>query len=69
MSNKPDPRQSRNDMSDEEVDHTPLPVGVYRGQTPSQVAEHDPAYLIHMAETCSWKVASDVLIRTCMESR
>jgi hypothetical protein len=59
--------QSRNHLSDEELDHTPLPSGQYKGQTPSQVAEHDPEYLVWMAENMQWKVASDLLIRSCKE--
>lgn len=54
-------------MSDEELDHTPLPTGKYKGQTPSQIAEHDPQYIVWMAENFTEKKVSDVLARTCEE--
>jgi len=62
--NKPDPRG----MSDEELDHTPMDFGQYKGQTPSQVSEHDPAYLVWCADRFdNRKVASDILIQACRE--
>lgn len=62
---KQDERKARNAMSDEELDHAPLPVGQYKGQTPSQIAEHDPGYLLYLAQKADWKVASEVLLRDC----
>lgn len=53
--------------SDEELDHTPLPRGQYQGQTPSQVAEHDPAYIVWLSENWNDKMVSDLLVRACME--
>lgn len=54
-------------VSDEELDHTPLKDGRYKGQTPSQVAEHDPEYIIWLSETFTEKMVSDVLVRSCLE--
>jgi len=54
-------------MSDEELDHTPLKQGKYKGQTPSQIAEHDPQYIVWMGEHFTEKLVSDVLARTCQE--
>jgi hypothetical protein len=51
--------------SPEELDHTPLTIGQYKGQTPSQIAEHDPAYLVWLAERKSERIASDLLINDC----
>lgn len=56
-----------NGMSDEEMDHTPLKFGQYKGQTPSQIAEHDPSYIVWLAENHKNQVASDVLVRACKE--
>lgn len=53
--------------SDEELDHTPLKQGKYKGQTPSQVAEHDPGYIVWMSEHFTEKLVSDLLARTCLE--
>jgi hypothetical protein len=55
------------EVSDEELDHTPLRDGKYKGQTPSQVAEHDPSYIVWLSENYDRAVVSDVLARTCME--
>lgn len=60
-----DPLTPRQGMSDEEVDHSPMPVGRYKGQTPSQIAEHDPWYLVTLAKNVNWKVASDTLLNDC----
>lgn len=54
-------------MSDEELDHTPMKEGKYKGQTPSQIAEHDPQYIVWMSEHFTDKKVSDVLVRACME--
>lgn len=54
-------------LSDEELDHTPLKFGQYKGQTPSQIAEHDPSYLIWVAENHAHHVVSDALVRSCQE--
>lgn len=53
-------------MSAEEMDHTPVSFGQYKGQTPSQIAEHDPGYIVWLSENRD-NVVSDVLARTCME--
>ena len=31
-----------------DLDHTPLTFGRYRGQTPDEVSEHDPSYVVWM---------------------
>jgi hypothetical protein len=49
----------------EELDHTPLTIGQYKGQTPSQIAEHDPSYLVWLAENHHAQIASDVLLNDC----
>lgn len=54
-------------MSDEELDHTPVNFGQYKGQTPSQIAEHDPGYLVYMASNKSEKFVSDTLVNDCIK--
>lgn len=54
-------------ISDEELDHTPLRQGKYVGQSPSQIAEHDPEYIVWMACNFKEKIVSDLLVRTCQE--
>jgi hypothetical protein len=51
--------------SDEELDHSPLTFGKYKGQTPSQIAEHDPRWLLYIASEKSEKICSDLLLRDC----
>jgi hypothetical protein len=51
--------------SDEEYDHTPLDFGKYKGQTPSQVAEHDPGWIVYIAGVRNIKFASETLINDC----
>jgi uncharacterized protein CbrC (UPF0167 family) len=58
---------SSSPLSDEELDHTPLNKGKYQGQTPSQVAEHDPGYIVWASENWDHKICSDVLARTCLD--
>lgn len=53
--------------SEEELDHTPMKQGKYRGQTPSQIAEHDPGYIVWLSEHFTEKLVSDLLARTCLE--
>lgn len=38
-------------QADIDLDHTPLTFGRYRGQTPDEVSEHDPKYLVWMYDT------------------
>lgn len=59
--------QNRRGMSDEELDHTPLQFGKYKGQTPSQIAEHDPRYLIWLAGESDMPIASDLLVADCQQ--
>lgn len=53
--------------SPEELDHTSLTFGQYKGQTPSQIAEHDPQYIVWLSENMDRPCVSDVLARTCAE--
>ncbi len=50
------------------VDHRPLAFGVYKGCTPSQIAETDPGYvdwLWREVKRDGHKVVSEVLARDC----
>lgn len=31
-----------------DLDHTPVTFGKYRGQTPDEISEHDPSYVVWM---------------------
>lgn len=53
-------------MTGEELDHAPMKFGKYKGQSPSQIAEHDPQWLVWLAGERSEPVASNALIRTCV---
>lgn len=54
-------------LSEEEMDHSPLSWGKYKGQTPSQIAEHDASYLVYMATQKSEPFISKALLRDCMK--
>ena len=54
-------------LSSEEMDHSPLGFGQYKGQTPSQIAEHDPSYIVWLSETMDMQCVSNTLARDCME--
>lgn len=54
-------------ISDEELDHAPMTFGKYKGQSPSQIAEHDPQYLYWLASETNKKFASELLIRDCAD--
>lgn len=55
-----------------DLDHTPLTFGRYKGRTPDQVAEEDPAYIVWMFKkvttlpTCS-KLLADACEPECRE--
>lgn len=52
--------------SPEELDHTPLTFGKYKGMTPSEVAEIEPTYLRWMYEEVKNKpTCSELLYRDC----
>lgn len=56
----------------EKLDHTPLVFGKHKGKTPSEVAEHDPSYIVWLYDT--WadqrrpQLVSKVLADDCRES-
>jgi hypothetical protein len=58
----------------EQLDHTPVQFGKYKGKTPSDIADEDPGYIIWMSEQkgLSDKVSA-LLVKTCkaevLESR
>ncbi len=54
-------------MTDEELDHTPLTFGQYKGQTPNEVSEHDPEYIVWLAQNFDKPVVSDLLARACKD--
>lgn len=53
--------------SPEELDHTPLTFGKYRGMTPSELGEVDPQYVCWMFETVKDKnTCSALLYKDCV---
>ena len=50
-----------------DLDHTPLTFGKYAGQTPDEISEHDPSYIVWMYETLEPKRCSDFLYQYCLE--
>ena len=37
----------------EDLDHTPLTFGKYKGQTPDEISEHDPSYIVWLYNNIS----------------
>jgi hypothetical protein len=52
-------------MTDEELDHTPVTKGKYSGKTMSQIAEIDPAYVIWACGEWKPMPCSKLLLRDC----
>lgn len=50
-------------MTDEELDHSPLGFGKYKGLTPNQVAEKDSSYLVWMHDTVTNRPTCSRLLR------
>ena len=48
-----------------DLDHTPLTFGRYRGQTPDEVSEHDPSYVVWMYNNIKPEPCSEWLKETC----
>lgn len=49
----------------EKLDHTPLTRGRYKGKTPSDVADIDPAYLVWMCDSWQQMPCSILLYDEC----
>lgn len=66
MSQSPDPRDEISLPSGEDLDHTPLTFGKYKGVTPSELATVDPQYIRWMYEEVKNKpTCSKVLYDDC----
>lgn len=50
---------------DEELDHTPLDFGKYRGQTPDQIAAIDPGYVVWLRREVYPPIVSRLLASEC----
>lgn len=51
---------------DEELDHTALDFGKYKGKTPSEIAEVDAKYVIWMYQNFGSKPCSKALYDACL---
>ena len=49
----------------EDLDHTPLTFGKYKGQTPDEISEHDPQYIVWMYNTVRPHKCSKWLKEAC----
>lgn len=47
----------------EQLDHTPLTFGKYKGKTPDQVSNYDPNYLVWLYDTVTDKPTCSKLLR------
>lgn len=55
-------------MGGEDIDNTPLTFGKYKGDTPDEISEHDPGYIIWMAENIKEQYCSDALYQFCQKA-
>lgn len=51
--------------ADDLLDHSPLKQGKYKGQTPDEVSEHDPSYVVWMYANWTPKPCSKLLAESC----
>lgn len=54
----------------DEIDHTLLIFGKYRGMSPAQISEHDPKYSVWMHDNITNKgtLISEVLYKECVKT-
>lgn len=51
--------------ADDMLDHTPIKQGKYKGQTPDQISDHDPSYVVWMYANWNPKPCSKLLAEAC----
>ncbi len=49
------------------IDDIPLSFGKYKGQTPDEISEFDPSYIVYIWDTLNIKVSSKVLYNYCIK--
>ena len=49
----------------EDLDHTPLTFGKYKNQTPDEISEHDPSYIVWLYNNISPPKCSEWLKEAC----
>lgn len=54
---------------DIDLDHTPVTFGKYKGQTPDEISEHDPSYIVWMYRTVKPTPCSEWLMEVCADER
>ena len=54
-------------MTEEDLDHTPLDFGMHRGQTPNQISEQQPRYVIWLYENLMPAPVSRALYDACVK--
>lgn len=50
---------------DLDLDNEPLRFGKYKGQTPEEIAEHDPGYIVWLYDTIKPRLCSKELALAC----
>lgn len=54
---------------DLKLDKTPLTFGKYKGQTPDEISESDPGYIVWMYKNVKWPTCSKFLFESCQEDK
>ena len=54
---------------DGELDNTSLTFGKYKGQTPEEISEDDPGYIVWMVESIKEQYCSDALYQYCLKNK
>lgn len=54
-------------ISEARLDETPLRVGKYKGNTPLEISDFDPAYLVWAYDTWALKPCSRLLRDACSQ--
>jgi hypothetical protein len=54
-------------MGDEELDDTPLSFGKHKGETPDEISDYDPEYIVWAYENLDIKICSKAMYEYCKE--
>ena len=52
-----------------DLDHTPLTFGKYKGQTPDEISEHDPSYVVWLYNNIKPHKCSEWLKKVCEQEQ
>lgn len=59
----------KKEMQGEDKDCTPLTFGKYKGETPDEISDHDPGYIVWAWENLEFKPCSRAMYYLCLKDK